>query len=300
MTLKNVCGPQKYFDCRNSFRRSGASMKNILRKLPGGGQIRSRSKSKGRKVRSDDKEEKVENLETKDDLRVPKINTTDLKVDWQNWIEIKLNQILKQRNFLISWFLSLRLSDIWKKFPCPSPTKLTFTYFGHVQLFSSDKLTLVVWVHFVTTSHFQILKNIIFSDSPQHSSVLCWTWRWGWWWRSQVKNGWEAVEPDQGDGEGELEHQRVEQSLQSLSSRHPPPHGSQSSWRTTSSPWTAACHPTRASGFSVSLATYSGMYQIVSLPPAVEIFLCWPNNFFLPRCSTWHNKLIKYRDKQQR
>ena len=80
MTLKNVCGPQKYFDCRNSFRRSGASMKNILRKLPGGGQIRSRSKSKGRKVRSDDKEEKVENLETKDDLRVPKINTTDLKV----------------------------------------------------------------------------------------------------------------------------------------------------------------------------------------------------------------------------
>ena len=55
-------------------------MKNILRKLPGGGQIRSRSKSKGRKVRSDDKEEKVENLETKDDLRVPKINTTVLKV----------------------------------------------------------------------------------------------------------------------------------------------------------------------------------------------------------------------------
>ena len=48
-------------------------MRNILRKLP------ARSKSKGRKVK-DDAEEKVEKFETKEHLRVPKINTTDLKV----------------------------------------------------------------------------------------------------------------------------------------------------------------------------------------------------------------------------
>ena len=44
-----------------------------MRKLP------ARSKSKGRKVK-DDAEEKVEKFETKEHLRVPKINTTDLKV----------------------------------------------------------------------------------------------------------------------------------------------------------------------------------------------------------------------------
>ena len=45
-----------------------------MRKLP------ARSKSKGRKVKEDDTEEKVEKFETKEHLRVPKINTTDLKV----------------------------------------------------------------------------------------------------------------------------------------------------------------------------------------------------------------------------
>ena len=55
-------------------------MRSILRKLPGSSHGLARSKSKGRKVK-DDTLEKVEKLETKEHLRVPKINATDLKVE---------------------------------------------------------------------------------------------------------------------------------------------------------------------------------------------------------------------------
>ena len=64
--------------CRNSFRRSSASMRNILRKLPGS---RSRSKSKSRKADDKEKDDNNEKLKTKEEhLRVPKIQACDLKV----------------------------------------------------------------------------------------------------------------------------------------------------------------------------------------------------------------------------
>ena len=57
--------------------------------------------------------------------------------------------------FEIKWYL--------KEISLSTPTKLTFTYFGHVELFSSDKLTLVVWVRC-----YRINNNFPFSDIKEH------------------------------------------------------------------------------------------------------------------------------------